>query len=258
MQPFSMANIGLYAETLDDIEGVRKAAANRLRALQAAPEDNGYGLADGDPVVLTQSSVMESIDALEKQVIKNLEKAVKTHPLGPWIIAQKGIGLKQAGRLLAKTGDPYYHNGYHDTGAVDKDGESVMEPYDRPRTVSELWAYCGYSVVGGESQRHRKGQQGNWNDTARMRAWNIAGSCLKAQGHYADVYYAAREHYADAVHQKECVRCGPSGKPAQVGSALSDGHKHARALRKVSKEFLKDLWRESKRLHEEAALPIAA
>lgn len=289
MKPFDTGDIGLLAENLDDIEQLRKASVNRLLALLRPVDKGGYGHAGGALVVVQQATFVTGLtcDALkaggesesipvelveqfrvakergkqcciEHSIVKNLEKAVKAHPLGPWISQQKGVGFKQAGRLLGRIGDPYWHSGQRDTGEVDKTGDPIIEPVNRPRTVSELWSYCGYGVNDGEAPRHRKGVQGNWNDAARMRAWNIAGSCLKAQGHYADVYYATREHYADAVHARDCVRCGPKGKPAKAGSPLSDGHKHARALRKVSKEFLKDIWLESKRLHEAAELPMAA
>ena len=48
-------------------------------------------------------------------------------------------------------------------------------------------------------------------------------------------------HDEDAVHPVTCVRCGPSAKPAEPGSAPSKAHQHANALRKVGKELLKDL-----------------
>ena len=66
---------------------------------------------------------------------------------------------------------------------------------------------------------------------------------------YRAVYDDTRAKYADATHQHPCARCGPKGKPAQPGTPLSDGHKHARALRNVAKEILKDLWREARRIH---------
>jgi hypothetical protein len=234
MKPFSTADIGLFAESLDDIESVRKAAENRHRALITPAAENGYGLSPENPIVDAQFKFIEQLYTVEKQMIKNLEKAVKAHPLGPWIESQKGVGFKQAGRLLARVNDPFWNG---------RDG--------RPRTVSELWAYCGMDVRDGEAPRHKKGQQGNWNDVARMRLWNITNSCLKNGEHYRDVYDETRKHYAEALHKQVCVRCGPSGKPAQPGSPLSDGHKHARGLRKMGKEILKDLWCESKRLHEQ-------
>ena len=87
-----------------------------------------------------------------------------------------------------------------------------------------------------------------------MRAFLVAESCIKQSGtpHRA-VYDATRAKYADALHAAECIRCGPKGKPAPIGSPLSDGHKHARALRAVAKEVLKELWREARRIHEEAS-----
>lgn len=196
----------------------------------------------------------------EHTLIKTLEKEVKSCALGPWIEAQKGIGLKQAGRLLGVIGDPYWNSGHYDhpEGKLDSDGEVIRIPHDRPRTVSELWSYCGMGVVDGRAPHRRKNVQSSWNGDARMRIWNISGACLKAQGHYADVYYEARDKYADAVHSRECVRCGPSGKPALVGSPLSAAHQHACGLRIVSKTVLKDFWVESKRLHELLLVPMAA
>ena len=87
------------------------------------------------------------------------------------------------------------------------------------------------------------------NPTSKMRAYLIATSCVKQKGKFRGIYDAEREHYADAVHDVECKRCGPKGKPAQPGSPLSKGHQHARALRKVSKEILRDLWLVAREYH---------
>jgi hypothetical protein len=67
---------------------------------------------------------------------------------------------------------------------------------------------------------------------------------------YREVYDATRVKYADAVHTTPCARCGPKNKPAPVGTPLTAGHQHARAIRAMSKEILRDLWRESSRLHD--------
>lgn len=107
----------------------------------------------------------------------------------------------------------------------------------------------------GVAPKRARGVKANWSATAKMRAYLIATSCVKQPKgtRYRDVYDVTRAKYAEAVHQVECVRCGPSGKPALPGSPLSDGHKHARALRAIAKEVLRDLWREAKRLHEDGA-----
>lgn len=214
---------------------------------------------------------------LEHDAERNLTKMLEKHRLYPWAKAQKGVGDKQFARLLAAIGDPYIR-----PEMARKDG--TVEPA-RPRTVSELWAYTGYHVifpadhgptgthsrdVGGEQTGHpdqtsdgtqgkhvgvapkrARGQRANWSTTAKMRAYLIAESCIKQRtSPFRVVYDDARTKYADAVHDMPCVRCGPAGNPAPAGSPLSDGHKHARAMRAVSKALLKELWRESKRLHE--------
>jgi hypothetical protein len=80
-----------------------------------------------------------------------------------------------------------------------------------------------------------------------MRAWNIAGSMLKAGNR--ETYDKRKAATEGRVHATECVRCGPSGKPAQAGSPWSDAHRHADALRIVSKELLKQLWRAARDIH---------
>ena len=259
----------MAADVLDDLEKTRIANQNRMRSLE---QD---GLGDLKEVAVL-AGIVDGLAKLEHDALLSLQRTVRKHPLGPWVKSNVGLGEKQAGRLLAALGDPYWH-GLH----------------DRPRTVSELWAFCGYHVLpaghttfdsqrevagrgqaGGDTDQcghndqrrtvgvapsRRRGQRTNWSAEAKMRAYLCAESCIK-QRHspYRKVYDDAREHYAEAVHGTSCVRCGPKGKPAEIGSPLSDGHKHARALRKVSKEILKDAWRAAKEWHETQETGIAA
>lgn len=246
--------LALASVTLDDLEAQRIAQENRYRTLtQHGVSDDGvewgYGLDDNDPQVAQAGALVDAIAQLEHQANLNLQRLMRKHPLGPWVKAQRGIGDKQAARLLGVIGDPYWH-----------------AAEDRPRTVSELWAYCGLhtlparplphdphrTVAGGEynvAARRRKGQQANWSDDAKKRAWLIAASCLKAGGPYREVYDTRKAATEGREHAVECIRCGPSGKPAQPGTPWSDGHRHADALRITSKTILRDLWREARRLH---------
>jgi hypothetical protein len=194
----------------------------------------GLGLDARSPQVAAAINIVDGIRALEEQGIKDLERAAKQHPLFKFVKATPGLGIKQTFRLLAVIGDPYWNT-----------------LHDRPRTVSELWAYCGYSVTLGVAQRRTKGQKSNWSDKAKSRAFLIAQSCIKARtSPYRIVYDLAREQYADAAHTYDCLRCGPKGKPALAGSPLSLGHQHQRALRLVSKTVLRDLWIQARALHE--------
>lgn len=175
---------------------------------------------------------------------------MRRHPLGPWVLAQKGVGLKTAGRLLAILGNPA----------------------DRPNPA-KLWAYCGYHVIDGAAPRRRKGEQANWNTNAKTLCYLIAEANIKNRSSaYRHVYDTARTKHADAVHTVDCSQCGicdgcgrAPGKnrqthledtgcddrrirKASAGDPLKDAHKHARAMRAVSKQFLLDLWREARRI----------
>lgn len=237
--------LALAADMLCDLEDARKAAANRLRALTSAPP-NGHGLTLHNPDVMRLVELFVDLECAEKKAVKNLQLAMRAHPLGKWQRSRKYLGEKQLGRLLGVIRDPYW-NDHH----------------DRPRRVRELYAYCGLHVLdcdtsaqlgAGVAAVRRRGQQDNWNNTARMRVWNLASKQVIGVGaHYRPLYDEARTRYAEAIHIAPCVRCGPKNQPAQPGTPLSDGHKHARAVRIVAKRILRDLWEEARRLHKETS-----
>lgn len=239
---FDYGVLNALTAQIDDLETMRIALTNRRRILvRPVDETDSDGICRGLGLTEEAVDILGPIDAvatgseeLEKQAVKAVERYMRYSPWGPWLKsdASRGVGEKQLARLLGATGDPYWHS---------RD--------ERPRTVSELWAYCGLHVVQGESPKRQRGSQANWSEDARKRAWLIATSCMKSTGRYREAYDAAKTKYAAALHDRECKRCGPSGKPALPGSEISDGHRHARALRAVAKTVLKDLWIESRRQH---------
>lgn len=281
--------LSLYVDVLDDFERVRIANENRVRQLTRSEADSdgehrGFGLTEDHPDVARLIATVKLMHCgsrkypeklrgccQEHDAIRNLEIAMKRHPLYSFVKRHNGIGAKQFARLLGAIGDPYWN-----------------DLHDRPRTVSELWAYCGLHVIktsssgqwlndtqaefaaagtqphtGGQdlfdtqalrapgvAPTRRRGQKSTWSENARVRVMLIAAAMPKFPGgKYEQVYRQAREKYSTAIHLTECIRCGPSGKPAQPGSPLSDGHQHARAVRIVAKEILKDLWIEARGLY---------
>jgi hypothetical protein len=264
------AFLALAAGLVSDLELIRIGGGNRYWQLEQ------LGLDQRHPYMRRAAVVLKLIEEAEHKSVLALQHLMRQHRFGDWVRRNEGVGEKQAGRLLAVIGDPYIR-----PDLILSDGS--IDP-SRPRTVSELWAYCGFhvlpahhaandahpSTVGGNQAGHpgqtivgtqmkcagvaptrKRGQRGNWSTEARSRTRLIAESCIKRYGSpFRPVYDEGREKYADAVHTSPCVRCGPKGSPALVGSPLSDGHKHARALRLVAKEILKSLWLEGKRLHE--------
>jgi hypothetical protein len=202
-EPYSL--LFLYADSLNDIEKLRIATKNRLRVMK---EEKGL---TGKPEVKRQESYLYELERLESQAVKELEKAMKEHPLIQLIDNTVGLGRKQMARLLAAIGDP---------GARDN--------------VGKLWAYCGMHVVEGEAPRLRRGQLANWNTKARMRVILVSESVIK-QKHSAlrMVYDLGRLKYSDA-------------KNPETGQDLTPIHKHNRARRLIAKEILKLLWIEAK------------
>jgi hypothetical protein len=258
-------DLAAAADTLDDIERLRMASENRLRQftrgadeLDADGGQRGFGWDIRSPAVVAQAALVARMKCdseavrqalgderppkrkgccLEHDAERSVTRALRAHPLGLWVKTVRGIGEKQGGRLIAAIGDPYARP---DLLLLD----GTWDPA-RPRTVSELWAYCGLKP----GQKRKRGERANWSATAKMRAWNVAGSMLKAGNR--DVYDKRKARTEGALHEGECVRCGPKGKLAQPGSPWSKAHRHADALRVASKEILKDLWREARRIHQE-------
>jgi hypothetical protein len=255
----------LAAAVLDDAEKVRTANANRLRILTtpADQEDEdgvprGWGLTLDHPDVARVAALVSALEKVEHDATLNLQRLMRKHPLGPWVKAQVGVGEKQAARLLACIGDPYWNT-----------------LHDRPRTVSQLWAYSGLHVLpasqaalaaqsapagGGQTgsdpdhrsceahpptvlvaAKRRKGIRANWSTDAKMRAYLIATSCIKqARSPYRAVYDGRR------------------ARTAETHPEWTPGHSHNDALRIVSKAILKDLWLAARDLHQAAGTEVAA
>lgn len=253
------STVYLLATQLDGIEELRKATDNRFRQATRSVEDSdgkfrGLGLSPDDREVATVRVTSVALAAMEHQSVLSLQRAMRTHPLGPWQKATVGVGEKQLARLLAAIGDPYWNT-----------------LHDRPRTVSELWAYAGLHTVPSSSTpghpgidahtspargaaRRKKGMKSNWSTDAKTRAYLIAESCVKqARSPYRKVYDLRREATAARAHDRPCPQCNGAGKTELILTPWRAGHQHADALRVVSKEVLKDLWVAAREWHAQQA-----
>lgn len=247
--------LDLAAAVVEDLEKVRIANQNRLRILTtpADQEDEdgvrrGFGLDTTNTDVARLSALVDALEAVEHQAVLNLQKIMRANAFAPWAKPRKGVGEKLLARLLAQIGDPYWNT-----------------LKDEPRTVSQLWAYCGLHVLPAsqmqsETQTHcaggaqisdpahpsrdthlgtvgvaakrRKGIKANWSTMAKTRAYLIAESVIKCgDPHYTAVYKGRRAH------------------TAETHPDWSKLHSHNDGLRIVSKALLKDLWIEARSLH---------
>jgi hypothetical protein len=240
--------LSFAADVLDDLEATLLANQNRLRHLTRTEVDKdgelrGLGRDVRDKDVARQADLVTALKAVEHKAILNLQRLMRQHPLEPWRAAQHGVGEKQFARLLAAVGDPYWNT-----------------LYGRPRTVSELWAFCGLHTVspGGDqpcadahttlvAARRQRGQRANWSTVAKSRAYLIAAKMLLCGNR--ELYDTRKAATEGRVHVAPCVRCGPSGHPGQPGSPWSAAHRHADALRIVSKWLLREMWEASRDVH---------
>jgi hypothetical protein len=227
----------LHARDLDDVMQTRIRASNRNGAfLRANNSDCGFD----------DEAASKFLDAAEKQYLKNLIAAMRelTGPHMQAFLATPGIGDKSASRLIGEIGHPVIAFPKHweerpDAKGTDADPKRVLiedEPFER--MVSQLWTYCGY---GDATKRHRKGMTQDealacGSPRAKSLTYLLSVGCMKLVGGedkngvvrerspYRNVYEEAKAHYETAR---------PEWTPA---------HRHNAALRKVSKEILKDLW----------------
>jgi len=221
------AELLFFSALLDDIEQVRKATANRIGAL----EREGVGTL---PIYQQQ---LESLEQIEHQAVLALQRAMRKHPLGPWVKRTVGIGEKQAARLIAAIGDLTIR-----AAQYDRETGEMTEPARPRRGPAELWAYCGYRP----DQKRRKGVQSNWNADAKMRAHLAAEAAIKAGIRKADGCDDTDGY--DVAHRVPVTPYGARYLTARRSWAdrdVSDLHKHNHALRCVAKAILKDMWREA-------------
>lgn len=224
-----------WAEQFAAVQQFRIAAQNRVRA---ANVDAGMFAAQ-----------IAAYDALEHNTdlaLGRCYRRIVPAEIKGWQKLHPGLGVHLIGLLLGHLGNPAVATPAHWEGT----GPSRHLVYSTPRhrTLSQLWSYCG---LGDSTKRKTKGMTADelaalGNPQLKMLLHLLAESCMiqrvKHGGRYGDIYDLRRLITADRLHATDCVRCGPSGKPALTGSPWSKAHQHADALRIVSKEILRDLW----------------
>ena len=229
------------AQTLQDYETLRIAEEHRLRIFSTpsdVPDEDGvcrgFGYAEDSNEVQIVKGLIDPLKELEHRTVLSLQKRMRVNPIWPYFKDVKGVGEKTLARLMACIGDPY------------------LRPLDdgsyTPRTVGQLWAYCGMHTMpnkDGEivAAKRMKGVQANWNTEAKTRLFLLSQNLLRqgirkdkdgnqfAVTEYGQLYLDRRAHTA-VTH--------PEWNP---GHGLND------ALRIMGKELLKQLWQAAREIH---------
>ncbi len=216
-----------------------------------------------DPAVY--QPYIDALETSEKVVGRQLAlcyRRVVPTEIRTWQKTSRGLGEPLMARLIGHLGRPRIATPHHWEGTGSKRVLVADEPY--ARTVSQLWQYCGHGRPG----RAQKGASAA--DLAALGSPNLkmvthlVAECLVKAGvrqttpgpkvpftptnrhaisPFGQLYIDTRYATWDRVHTTECVRCGPSGKPAQPGAPWSGGHQQGDALRKLGKEMLRQLWK---------------
>lgn len=233
--PSPYLELRVWAEMYNDAMQTRIAAVNRSERSATDVDVAKYGL----HIKLLEDTEHQCALELVRTYRRTVSPSVRA-----WQKESPGVGEHLLARLLGIIGHPTLATPYHWEGAG-KDNRRLVADESYTRSISQLWSYCG---VGDPERKRRKGQtveeaMAAGIPLAKSVLYLLAQSCVKVnRGYYREVYDKARVTYADRLHKKECPACGPKGKPAKVDSPWSLAHQHAAALRKVSKEILRDLW----------------
>jgi hypothetical protein len=186
-----LLELRVTAELLDRVEAARMETSKRLLAFQR----------DRNVTMPHLDVILEEAARLEHQVILELQRAIRRHPLAAWQKSIHGLGEKQFARLISELGDPA----------------------DR-KTVSQLWAYCGFDP----NRRRRKGMSQDQllacgNPRAKSRAYLVGRQFVKmTRSPYRPLYDSKKAEYLER--------------------GWTRGHADNAAVRFITKRFLRDLW----------------
>ncbi len=229
------------AQTLQDYETLRIAEEHRLRIFSTpsdVPDEDGvcrgFGYAKDSNEVQVVKGLIDPLKDLEHRTVLSLQKRMRVNPIWPYFKDVKGVGEKTLARLMACIGDPY------------------LRPLDdgsyTPRTVSQLWAYCGMHTMpnkDGEiiAAKRMKGVQANWNTEAKTRLFLLSQGLLR-QGIRKD-----KDGNQFAVTPYGQLYLDRRARTAVTHPEWNPGHGLNDALRIMGKELLKQLWRAAREIH---------
>ena len=160
-------------------------------------------------------SYAEEFQRLEKNIAKDIEKAVKGHAMFPWFKSVKGIGPILSAALITNI-----------------DIERAQHP-------SSIWKYCGLAVDldTGEAEKRVKGKKIEYNPFMKKTCWLIGESFVKTRGKYRTIYDTSKAYY-----QKKYPKEVPVKGTKRI--KYTKGHIHSMAKRRAVKHFLADMYAE--------------
>ncbi len=158
----------------------------------------------------------------EKEIAKLLEEG--DYPILDWLTDIKGINHNTSGKLI-----------------------SHIDIKKTPK-ISSLWRYCGYGYIkNGKAQRRKKGMSEEeakkfGSPYLKKEMYILADSFIKQRTpKYRDIYDESKEEELEREYKEGYLYKKYNGYK-KADKHLLRGHAHNRAIRKMTKRFLSDLW----------------
>ncbi len=168
--------------------------------------------------------LLARISDLENYVDERVAEMVKNHPAYSWFSKVKGIGKENIAKVV---------------GLID---------ITKANTISSLWKFAGYAVKNGKAPKRQKGEKLSYNSQLRSMCWRLGSFLMRSRGKFKDYYDREKKKYIQK-YEAQGIKIMPANKiknsngkrPEETG-AISEGHIHNMALRKMIKLFLACLW----------------
>ncbi len=164
------------------------------------------------------SEYLKDLDQLEKKQLKIIEKQLKKEPIYiDFLQKVKGVGPAIACGLIANIGQ--------------------IKRFD---SFPKMMSYFGLAVdKDNKAPKLKKGQIANWNQKARALILGVVADQFVKQKtpKYREIYDVEKKKQLEVLK----------------GEKTCKGHAERRARRKAAKYFMKDLWKEYRRIEK---LPI--
>jgi hypothetical protein len=245
------AVIRMLVRAREDFQGMRKRMDNRMGRKadgEAQDKENLTARAFSPDDVAAFNEISDESRAMEKDVEKKLERALRRMPIYDWLKAQKGIGTIAMGHIC---------------GSFD---------IFKAETVSKLWQYAGMNpgLVRGKKRKESgdsfeiiqtddfirgdkltAGYVAPFNKTLRTALLGVMGDgFIKSQNKYCmEFYYPMKSRLEREENTVEEISKAGAKPKAIAWKDAKVAHRHRAAIRYMVKMFVADLYAAWRPLH---------
>lgn len=259
----------------DGIQRQRIAASNRADAILGGDDH-------GDSEMYT--SLAERMKSLEDEIAKSFKAEVDAHPVGPWLMAVRGIGPTMAAKVIGYIGDIerfdsasrlWRYAGYGlvpkcvacDIFIPENESEDGTPLPQEQRGFAEACPDCGGTEFKMAAERRVRGRRLHYDPKFKTTLFNLGDGLLRATSPYRRVYDEAYDYYlVNRPHWTTCQDCkatlseckdpdkhGNVEYRVRPGKGWSTGRVHLASKRKMVKIFLAHVFEAWRRIE---GLPI--